>query len=160
MKLPLSVIIHIFRLISQSTCFMCTIWKRKQTTEQQLHLAFERTKSKQKQNQVTSHSNWPRVPLFKLACSGIIKGWLHCLTSESQGRFLVNNVLMFGSAWCLVSAQIQFSLIKKIRIGRSGHSLIPHTPASDNIRFLPYHSHPFLPPLLKWASYVYHPLYD
>ena len=55
----------------------------------------------------------------------IIKGWLHCLTSESKRRFLVSNIL-FGSAWCLVIAQIQFSLIKKI--GRSEHLLHPPTP--------------------------------
>ena len=42
----------------------------------------------------------------------IIKGWLHCLTSESKRRFLVNNAL-FGSTWYLVMTQIQFSLIKK-----------------------------------------------
>ena len=60
----------------------------------------ERTKSKQKQNRVTSQSNWPRVLLFYLAhiqWNGIIKGRLHWLTSESQGRFLVNNIL-FDSA--------------------------------------------------------------
>ena len=74
------------------------------------------TKSKQKQNQVRSHSNWPSVLLLDLAhkqCSGIIKGWLHCLTSESKGRFLVSNILIIGSAWCLVMAQIQFSFKKK-----------------------------------------------
>ena len=41
--------------------------------------ACERTKSKQKQNQVTPHSNRPRVLLFDLAhrqCNDIIKGWL------------------------------------------------------------------------------------
>ena len=42
-----------------------------------------------------------------------LKGWLHCLTSEPKGRFLVNNILMFGSAWCLLMVQIQFSLTKK-----------------------------------------------
>ena len=31
-------------------------------------------------------------------CNGIINGRLHCLTSNSKGRFLVNNILMFGSA--------------------------------------------------------------
>ena len=65
----------------------------------------------------TSHSNWPCVLLFNLAykqCNRLIKGWLHCLTSESKGRFFVNNILIFDSAWCLVMAQIQFSLIKKI----------------------------------------------
>ena len=79
-------------LILQSTCFICTTWKRKQTMEQQPHRACERTKSKQKQNQVTSHSNWPRVLLFDLAhkqCNGIIKGWFHCHTSEWKGTFLV-----------------------------------------------------------------------
>ena len=79
-----------------------------------------------KQNQVTSHSNWPRVLLFDLAhkqCNGIIKRWLHCL-AEAIGRFLVNNNLMFDSAWCLVMAQTQYSLIEKIKIGRPGHSLL------------------------------------
>ena len=45
--------------------------------EQQLQRAHERMKSKQKQNQVTSHSYWPRVLLFDLVrnqCTGIIKG--------------------------------------------------------------------------------------
>ena len=40
-----------------------------------------------------SHSNRSRVLLFDLAhkyCNGIIKGWLHCLTSESKGRFVSN----------------------------------------------------------------------
>ena len=69
------------------------------------------------------------------------KGWFHCLKSESKGRFPVNNILMFGSAWCLVMGQIQFSLIKKIKIGRPEHLL--HT--SDNITFLPYpHSPQFV----------------
>ena len=70
-------------------------------------------KTKQKQNQVTSHSNWPRVLLFDLAhkqCNGIIKEWLHCLTSESIGGFLTNDILL---TWCLVMTRIQFSLIEK-----------------------------------------------
>ena len=90
-------------LILQSTCFICTTWKRKQTLEQQLHDACDRTKSKQ-QNQVTLHSNWPRVLLFDLVhkqCNGIIKGWVYCLPSESKGRFLVSYILMFDLAWCL-----------------------------------------------------------
>ena len=57
----------------------------------------------------------------------IIKGWLHCLTSEAKRRFLVSNIL-FGSAWRLVIVQIQFSLIKKI--GRSEHLLQPPRPSS------------------------------
>ena len=41
------------------------------------------------------------VLLFDLThkqCSGITKGWLHCLTSDSSGRLLGNNIFMFGSA--------------------------------------------------------------
>ena len=112
-------------LTLQSTCFICTTCKRKQTMEQQPHCACERTKSKQKQNQVTSLSNWPRVILFDLAHK-LIKGWLHCLLSESKGRFVVNNILMFDSTWWLVIAQIQSSLIKKKNIGRPELSLTPH----------------------------------
>ena len=37
-----------------------------QTMEQQPHCACERTRLKQKQNQVTSHSNWLHILLFTL----------------------------------------------------------------------------------------------
>ena len=125
-------------LILHSTFFICTTWKRKQTLEQQPHRACERTKSKQKQNEVTSHLDWPRVLLFNLAhkqYNGIIKGWLQCLTSESKGRFLDNDIL-FGSAWCLVMAQIQFSLIKNR--DWTSRTLDSHpSPTFDNISFLP-----------------------
>ena len=63
--------------ILQSTSFICTTWKRKQTMKKQPYRTSERTKSKQKRNKVMSHSNWPRVLLFGLAhkqCSGINKG--------------------------------------------------------------------------------------
>ena len=76
----------------------------------------------------------------------IIKGWLHCLTSESKRRFLVSNIL-FGSAWCLVIAQIQFSLINKI--GRSERLLHPPTSLSlTRIHFYltPAPLHPTPPP--------------
>ena len=62
----------------------------------------ERNQNKNK-SQVVSHSNWPRFLLFDLAheqCNGIIKGWLHCLSSESKGKFLAINILMFDSG-CL-----------------------------------------------------------
>ena len=68
--------------------------------KQQPHRAYEQTKSKQKQNQAMSHLNSSHVLLFDLAhkqCNGIIKGWLQSLTSESKGRFFVNNIFMFGS---------------------------------------------------------------
>ena len=61
-------------LILQSNCFIYTTWTRKQIMEQQPHSARKRMKSKQKQDQVASHSNWTRVPLFDLArkqCSEI-----------------------------------------------------------------------------------------
>ena len=111
--------------------------------EQQLHRACHRTKSKQKQNQIKSHLNWPRTLFFDLTHkqrNGIIKGWLHSLTPESIGRFLANNILMFDSAWCPLMAQIPFPLTKKIKIGSPEHPLPTPLPPS------------------KWTSYVYHPL--
>ena len=94
--------------------------------EQWPYRACQRVTSKQEQNQVTSYSNWSRVLLFHVAhkqCNDVVKGWLHCLTSESKGRFLVNNILMFGSAY-LVMAKNQFFVNKK-KIGRPEHSLTP-----------------------------------
>ena len=107
---------------------------------------------KKKKNQITSYSNWPCVLLFDLAhkqCNGIVKRWLHCISAK--GTFIVNNILMFGSAWCLVMSHIQLSLIKNIKIGRPKHLLIP--PTSDHISFL---LRPPYPPS-NWTSYVYHP---
>ena len=52
--------------------------------------------------------------------------FLYRLCSELNGKFLVNNILMFTSAWRLVTAQIQFSVIKKVKIERPEHSLAPH----------------------------------
>ena len=69
----------------------CTTWKRKQTMEYKPHRVCEQTKSKQTQNQVTSHSNWTSVILFNLAQkqgNGIIKGWLSYLTSGQKEDFL------------------------------------------------------------------------
>ena len=107
---------------------------------------------KKKTKQITSYSNWPCVLLFDLAhkqCNGIVKRWFHCISAK--GTFIVNNVLMFGSAWCLVMSHIQLSLIKNIKIGRPKHLLIP--PTSDHISFL---LRPPYPPS-NWTSYVYHP---
>ena len=92
--------------IFQLICFTCTTWKLKQTMEQQPHRTWERRKSKQKQNQVKSHWNLPCGLLFDLAhtqCNGIIKGWFHCLTSESKGRFLVNNSPVRRVRWLFVN---------------------------------------------------------
>ena len=84
----------------------------------------------QNKNKATSRSNWPRVLLFDVAhkqCNGVIKGWLHCLTSESKGRFLVNNILL---AWSLVIAQAQFFLMKKNKdwTSRTLANPLPSTP--------------------------------
>ena len=51
---------------------------------------------------------------------------------------------------------IQFSLIKKIKIGRPEHSLTPVPPTSNNISVLPYSPPPLPPTPLKVKSYVYH----
>ena len=124
-------------LILQTTYFIYTTWKRKQTTEQQPPGSYERTTSKQKQNQARhiqiNHefycSIWPTNnamaslkddffvwhPVNNKNTDQTLTTilWLHCLTSESNGRFLVNNILIFGSLWCLVMAQNQFSLTNK-----------------------------------------------
>ena len=115
------------------------------------HRACERTKSKQKQNQVTSYSNWQCFLLFDLAhkeCNYIIKVWLHCLTSESNRRFLFDNILMFGSTWYLVTAQIQFSLIKKNKDWTS--TTLANPRPLRPIKLI------FALTLSKWMSYVYH----
>ena len=84
-------------------------------------------KSIGKQMQVAIH-----VLLFDLShkqYNGIIKDvrerWFYCLTSELKERYLINNILS-GSVWCLVMVEIQYSLIKKIKIGRPEHSLTPY----------------------------------
>ena len=113
-------------LILQSTCFICTTWKCKQTMEQQSHRACEWTKSKQKQkeNQVTSHSNWPRVVLFDLAhkkCNGIIKGWLNVWLSMMSGHGA--NPIFFNKI--------------KVQTSRTLAKPPPLPPTSDNISFSP-----------------------
>ena len=100
-------------LILQSTCFVTTTAPCMWVNE---------IKPKQKKLKHVMF-NWPPVLLFDLArrqCNGVIEGWLHCLTSESKGRFPANNILL---AWFLVIVHIQFFLIK---IGRLEHSLTPH----------------------------------
>ena len=91
------------------------------------------TNETKKHNQISSHSNWPRVRLFDLAhkqCNGIIKEWRYCLTPELIEKFLIINILMFDSARYLVMAQIQFSVIKIIKIGRPERLLHPPSPFS------------------------------
>ena len=58
-------------------------------------------KSKQKQNQVMSYTNWPCLLLFDLVPN-------NAMVSLKDGF-----ILMFSSAWCLVMAQIQFFLVEK-----------------------------------------------
>ena len=115
--------------------------------DQQPHCACEWNQNRNKNKTVTiklitqfivRFNDWPGVLLFDLdhkQCSGIIKGWLQYLTSESKRSFLVNNTLMFGSVWCLVIAQIKFSLIKR-NIDHTTRTVAnpnPHPPTSNNI---------------------------
>ena len=65
-------------------------------------------------------------------------------------------IYIFDSAWCLVTAHIQFSLIKKIKTGLPEHSRTPQPPTSDNISFFPAPPPP--PPYIKVDVIVYHPL--
>ena len=81
---------HLKEIIIQGWLF-CTTWKRKQTMEQQRHRACERMKSNTKSRPI-------QIDLAQKQCNGIIKRWLHCLTSESKGKFIFNNILMFDSA--------------------------------------------------------------
>ena len=86
-------------------------------------------------------SNWPRVIMFHSfhkQCNDIIKGWFHCLTSESKERFLVNNKLMFGSTCSLVMVQIQFSSIKENKDWTSRTLANPSPSTSNNISFMSY----------------------
>ena len=89
--------IHTFLvLILQSTCFICTTWKRKQTNGTMTSPCMWANEIKTKTKPSTSRSNWPRVILFDLVhkqCNDII---------------LVNNILIFGSIWCLVMMQPNF----------------------------------------------------
>ena len=126
--------------------------------KQQSHPACEQTKLKQKQNHVTSHSNWPPVLLFELAskqCNGIIKGWRHYLMFESKGSFLDNNILMFGSARFLVVAQIQFSLIKKWRLDvQNIFALLPRTPPKKSGHQMCITSNSKFWKMCKCSSYI------
>ena len=79
--------------------------------EQQPHRACERNQNKNKTKHVT----------FKLTTRSIVRfspqtmQWYHwriTSLSDVRVRFLFNDIL-FGSTWCLVIAEIQFSLIKK-----------------------------------------------
>ena len=88
--------------------------------------------------------------------NGIIKGWIYCLTSELKGRLLVNNTFMFDSAWCLVTTQIQFSLIEKDEDWTSSTLVV--VPSPNSLRLISYFTRTPRPPS-KWTSYVYHPLF-
>ena len=53
----------------------------------------QQQQQQQNNNKVNSHSNWLFV-FSPQQCNSIIKGWLHCLRSESKGRFFANNILL------------------------------------------------------------------
>ena len=106
------------------------------------------TKTKTKPSHVTCKLTTHSIVRFSpQTMQWIIKGCLRCLASGSgrdQGGLLVNGVLMFGSAWCLVMVQVYFSLMKRIEIGRSRHWLAPHL-------LRPMTSHFCLAPPLEWC---------
>ena len=83
----------------------------------------------QNKKKKTSHVTFKLTTHSMLQFSPQTMQWIFSLSDvrvkRVRSQFLVNNIL-FGSAWCLVKAQIQFSLIKKIKIGRPEHSLTPH----------------------------------
>ena len=112
-------IIHIFRIhFAINLLYLHNLKTNTKNMEQQPYRAGEQIQNK---NKTKSRKIQIDHAYLLYALNGIIKGWLHCLTSESKGRFLVNDILIFGSAWCLVMAEIQFSLIKKTKIGRPEH---------------------------------------
>ena len=123
-KISRNVYLYLFTflvLILQSTCFICTIWKRKQTMEQQPLLLFD---------------------LVHKQCNNIIKGWHHCLRSESKRRFLVNKILLLSGH----SANPIF-FNKKKKNWRPEDSPTSPPPMSDFISFLP----PPPPPSSKYV---------
>ena len=71
-------------------------------TIEQLHRACERTKSKKRQNQVKSHSNWPRVVLFDL----IHQQWYHQRMATLSGARANKNLSILSMtqqdvwSWC------------------------------------------------------------
>ena len=90
-----------------------------------------------------SHSNRPRVLLFDSShkqYNGFIKRWLHCLTPESIGRFLANNILT------LDSYQLDGHGASP-KIGCPEHLLPPPPPTFDSNSFLSYPLAPTPPPL-------------
>ena len=116
-------------------------------------------KSIGKQMQVAIH-----VLLFDLShkqYNGIIKDvrerWFYCLTSELKERYLINNILS-GSVWCLVMVEIQYSLIKKIKIGRPEHSLTPYPLRPITSHFPPTPSTPFKVDVICVSPLILHTL--
>ena len=131
MKCLLFIIIHIF-----STHFVISLFHLHNLktytnygTTIPLCMWTNEIKTKTKSSHITFKLTTGSIAQFSpQTWNGIIKGWFHCLALVSKRRFLVNNVLMFGSAWCLGMVQIQFSLIHQKKIGHLEHFLIPPPP--------------------------------
>ena len=128
---------------------------------------YERTKSKQRQNQVTSYSNWAHILLFDLAhkqWNGIIKGSLRAISvnrkiscqyygsvcSSLMSGYGVNPIFFnkknedwtsrtFATPTQLCPITSHFSLTTAALPSPPTHTHIPPFPS-------------------KWASYAYHPL--
>ena len=83
----------------------------------------------------------------------LIKGWLNCLTSESKGRFLVNNIL---NTWLSMIPGYDTNPIflgkKKLDVHNFRWPPTPCFRQHLNFALTPH-------PLSKWTLYVYHPKY-
>ena len=127
-KISQNAFIHVFRTYFRVNLFYLHILKTKAnygaTTAPSMWMNEIKTKAWQKQSYVTFKLTSRSIVRFSSPqiIHWYIKGWLHCLTSDSEGSSLVKSILL---PWCLAMTQIQFSLIKKIKIGRPEHSLTP-----------------------------------
>ena len=61
--------------------------------EQQLHSLCEQTKSKQNQNQITSHLNWQRNLMFHLAHKQCKMRWDKIKKKEKNGNYIIKGAI-------------------------------------------------------------------
>ena len=100
-KCLLFISIHIFNIdfaIKLLYLHKLETWKNYGTTTTPCRWMNE-IKTKTKPSHITFKLTTRSIARFvPQKCNGIIKRWPPCLTSGSKGRFLVNNISMFGSA--------------------------------------------------------------
>ena len=82
------------------------------------------------------------------------KGWRHCLTSESKGRFFLIIFFLINDWLSMMSGHSTNPIFFNKKITTSRTLAKPHPLRSITSRFC------FSPhSLSKWTSYVYHPLF-